>query len=282
MQEARLIDIPYTDLHPTIRALSDGGMDAALARAVRQSDGGQRAVRAMRAELLGDGTQAAQATDRKLELVHGLWTPPAEQLVQVRRWNDLFGWGFKPDAFTALEQSVPVPSELRLTATTIEICLPKGNGMNPVQRTFEELWRITAMRQDCHYRWDELRSDRKHLKLLDGIEHEPGIKWVSDDMDANWEKSVGMYPQAVRGPRVSPHASILSAAALHPGWIRSMDGVNIPYVWIAGYMVTLDGDSAWSLVPVLFFNRDYRKVRLYADSAHDRHRDCAVPSRRES
>lgn len=222
--------------------------------------------------------QAAQVIDRKIELVHGLWTPPAEQIVQVRRWNDLFGWGFKPEAFVALEQLIPAPSESRLTATTIEICLPKGNGMNPVQRTVEELWRIAAMRQDRHYRWDALRSDSEHLKLLDGIEHTPGLRWVRDDMGANWEKSVGMYPLDVRGPRISPHASILSAAALHPAWVQAMDEINIPHVWISGYMVTVFGSSAWGGVPYLGFFRGDREVFLNADGAGSRFRGYAVPS----
>lgn len=285
---ARLIDGKFSEGLDTVgRLIRVGEFDDALGAAIRKDGNAQRAVAAMRTALLGEGTQGAQATDRKLELVHGLWTPPAEQIVQVRRWNDLFGWGFKPEQFTALEQSIPEPVDpdrldLRLTATTIEICLPKGAGMNPVQRTFEELWRIAAMRQDRHYRWDKLRSDRKHLKLLDGIEHKPGIKWVRDDMGANWEKSVGMYPQDVRDPRISPHASILSAAALHPGWVQSMDEVNIPYVWIAGYMVMLDGDGEWSYVPILGFSRGARKVGLYAYSDGNRLRYYAVPSRRES
>lgn len=282
--QARLIDGKFSEGWDTVgRLIRVGDFDDALGAAIRKDGNAERAVAAMRTELLGgSGSQAVLNVDRRIELVHGLWTPPTEQIVQVRRWNELFGWGFKPDAFTALEQSIPTPSESRLTATTIEICLPKGADMNPIQRTFEELWRITAMRQDRHYRWDELHSDPKHLKLLDGIEHKPGLRWVRDDMGANWEKAAGMYPKDCRGPRISPHASILSAAALHPGWVQSMDGVNVPFVWIPGYMVTVDGYGGWCLVPILFFDRGDRGVFLRALGAGDRGRCYAVPSRRES
>lgn len=54
--KACLDELLYTELHPTIRALSDGGFDKELADLVRKPGNAAKAVEAMRRELIGSTT----------------------------------------------------------------------------------------------------------------------------------------------------------------------------------------------------------------------------------
>lgn len=132
-----------------------------------------------------------------------------------------------------------------------------------------------------NWRWLEIKSDLKHLRLLAGIKHQRGLKWRVINLAANWDCEDGIRPIDVRSSAKSPHSAILWAAAYFPAWVAAMDGVNVAGVWIPGYEIRESDGRAWSLVPFLFFDRDAREVVLNADSRGDSDRDCAVPEFRE-
>lgn len=201
---------------------------------------------------------------------------PSDQLALVRQRNKERGWGFTEDDFTSLREDVPAWPEEKLCAVVLDVSL------DTIQRTFEQGWHFTAKAQEelgaGKWRWDEIKSDSKHLRFLQGIEFQPNtLQWRVVDLGANWDKKNGIRPKDVRNPKNSPHSAILWAASYFPKWIQAMDGVNIPYVWIPGYELTIPVYGPWSNVPCLFWHRGTRKVRLYARSSGNADPFWAVP-----
>lgn len=184
------------------------------------------------------------------------------QLANVRNWNQMRGWGFTDADFDAVDLTPGDHSGL--VVDVIVVYLPDQGKTSGIQRTFEELWDIASSIQPGKWRYDSLKSDKKHLRLLDGIEHTPGIRRVTLDLGANWDTTNGIRPIDVRGTD-SVHAEVLAAAAHFPDWIQAMDGERVPYVWMPGYQVTIPGHEAWRGLPYLYWGSAGRKVGLCAD-----------------
>lgn len=208
-------------------------------------------------------------------LINGMFISPHAQLALARKRNDECGWGFAGKEFAALEKAIPAWPEGRLSAIILDVSL------DSVSETFEEAWRFAASVQPAHWRWDSLKSDAEHLRVLDGIKHRLGLRWVVVDLGANWDKTNGIRPQDVRNPQTSPHSAILWAASYFPKWVQAMDGKNIPYVWLPGHQVTIPGGGAWADVPSLSWFGVFRRVELGADDASGRSGGWAVPVSRE-
>lgn len=214
-------------------------------------------------------------------LVHGLFIPPDKQIARVRELRNERGWDF-PDAYLAeAEKSIPTwPDDDRLVVVTLVPYLDdERNGRKGVERTFCELWAVTAKEQNGSWRWDGYdKAGPNRLQLLQGIEHRPGLRWEVIDLGCQRDRK----PMDVRHPKKSPHAGILATAALHPEWVKAMDGENVPYVWIPGYEVNVSDGKPWRSVPHLHFSRVTREVRLYYYWYDYRHYSLwAVPSFRE-
>ncbi len=212
------------------------------------------------------------------------YVSPAEQLANVRRWNEERSWGFSDSDFP---NDIPdfMPSQ-PLEVLVLSVYLPdQGNGRNQVPgyiRTADELWQIVRSRQPNWWQWDALHLDAEHLRLLPGTEdsHTPGIRWALLDLGAHWNAKDGVRPRDVRGAD-SAHAEILAAAAHFPDWVQAMDGEKVPYVWLPGYQVTIPGYDAWTNVPILYWYRRHRKVGLGASWDDDHYWYYALPVRRE-
>jgi hypothetical protein len=224
-------------------------------------------------EFFQEQLQAAEAlavpvVDRGEHLVHGLFLLPTKQLARVREWNKEFGWGISDEAFAEAEKFVPAWPEEKLVAVVLvpyladkkeqkgedEIVVTTG-----LERTFHELWMRVKSEQDMSWCWDgydKAGSDR--LRLHKGIEHTVGLRWEVIDLGCNRNK----MPMDVRNSKLSPSAGILAAAALHPQWVKSMDGDKVPYVWIPGYEVQVPDGKPWASAPRLDFDRGARGVQL--------------------
>jgi hypothetical protein len=111
----------------------------------------------------------------------------------------------------------------------------------------------------------------ERMRLLEGVEHQPGLQVELIDLGANRDKKNGIAPESMCDPQTSPHAGILAAAAEDPEWIHQMDGVNVPYVWIPGYKLGVQN------VPYLRFLRQDRTLYLYAELRGLPRRRWAVP-----
>lgn len=193
------------------------------------------------------------------DLIHSMFVSPQTQLANVRSWNLERGWDFIEAHFVqaaAELEALTWPSD-RLT---VLVLVPY---LDTVQRTFEELWAVASAAQPNNWRWDELKSDAEHLRLLEGIEHVPGLRWEVIDLGANWDPREGIRPVDVRAAN-SAHAGVLAAAGHFPKWVQAMDGTKVPYVWLPGYQVTIPGSEAWRYVPCLSWDRGDREVDLGA------------------
>lgn len=220
--------------------------------------------------------------DRPVSQQPGWFVSPAEQLANVRRWNEERGWGFADSDFPVVIPDF-TPSQT-LEVLVLAVYLPdEGKGRKQVPgyvRTANELWQIAREGQPNWWQWDELKLDADHLRLLDGVTHTPGIRWVALDLGAHWNAKDGVRPRDVRGEN-SAHAEILAAAAHFPQWVQAMDGEKVPYAWLPGYQVTIPGDEAWTDVPILDWDRISRGAYLSADWDVDRDWRYAVPVVRE-
>ncbi len=200
----------------------------------------------------------------RFTLVHGLFTKPEQQIVRMREWNKQFGWGISDATFSEAERSIPNWPEEKLVAVVLVPYLADKKCedetiMSGVERTFHELWARAKSEQDANWRWDGYdKADSDRLRLLKGVEHEVGLRWEVIDLGCQRKKK----PCDVRSAKSSPNAGILAAAALHPQWVKSMDGDKVPYVWLPGYEINVPDEEPWADVAHLLFDRDERKIGL--------------------
>ncbi len=214
----------------------------------------------------------------------GLFVSPEQQVENLRRWNDQYGWGFTEEDFESLPDAPDSPGGLiavvlvpYLGTGTVRSSSIDISEIGGVQRTFDALWQVAGSQQPNAWRWDGMKSDKEHLRLLEGIEHPTGLRWEVIDLGANR----GTASADVRTADDSPHAGILAAAAHHPQWVQAMDGDKVPYVDLPGYQVTVDGDEPWRYVPYLGWARIYRGVGLGARWDDYRRPSDGVPVIRE-
>ncbi len=206
-----------------------------------------------------------------------MFISPAEQFELVRQRNAKRGWGFTDEDFSCLGEPPAWPDD-DLYAVVLEVSL------DSIQQTFEEAWLWAAEAQRDyrrHRRWPELSSDERGLRLLVGIEHKRGLRWRVVDLGANWDKKDGIAPRNVRDPKRSPHSAILWAAALFPAWVRAIDGVNVPNVWIPGYEASVSDHMPWTEVPRLQVSFGNGEVSLDTHSRGSCFGGLAVPEFRE-
>jgi hypothetical protein len=198
------------------------------------------------------------------QLANDLFTPIEAQIARIRELNLERGWGFMDEDFEEAEQSAPAWPDDKLVAVTLVPYLPGADDMSGIERTFQQLWQAAATAQDASFRWDGYdKAGPDVLRLLKGIKHpakdKPVLRWEVIDLGCNRNRK----PVDVRNPETSPHAGIFASAALHPEWIKAMDGKNVPYVWAPGYQVHISGENPWQGVPLMGFDRRDRKVELY-------------------
>jgi hypothetical protein len=201
---------------------------------------------------------------------------PEAQIARVRELNLERGWGLGDACFLEAERSIPKwPEDKLVVVTLVPYLNDDKDGRQGVERTFHELWKVAASQQHASWRWsgyDKAGPDR--LRLLQGIEHKPGLRWEVIDL-GRWR---GEKPCDVRHPDTSPHAGILASAMLHHEWVKVMDGENVPYVWLPGYEVNVSDEDPWAHVPVLYFDRDDRRIELHCDWYGNHCSRWAVPS----
>jgi hypothetical protein len=183
-------------------------------------------------------------------------------------------WTFSDEQLQQLREAMPTLHKNSLTSVlTLDIWL------GDLPTTFEELW---SWNKDVHaktWRYDGLKSDKRHLRLLDSkcYGNQPSAKWVVLDVTANR----GQAPKDVREPANSPAFAVLAAAVLHPEWPKAINYDTIPGVWLPGLEATVPGWDAWRYVPILHWYEFDHGLDLRAYWDDYRYSDYAVPVFRE-
>jgi len=263
---ANLFTLGFGKVSDLMGKLAEAGLTAEMAEEVRKNPA------------LAEAIVKALKSKSTFTFVHGLFVKPEAQIKKVREWNGRFVWGLPEEAFVAAEKSVPEWPETQLVAVVLVPYLYDKTDDNEsvtsgLERTFHELWKCAMSRQKTSWRWDGYRkAGPDRLRLLKGIEHKFGLRWEVIDLGSLRNKK----PCDVRSAESSPHAGILAAAALHPRWVKSMDGDKVPFVWMPGYEVSVPGMEPWKATPRL--SGCGSKVDLGCNSGIDGSLPWAVPS----
>ena len=204
---------------------------------------------------------------------------PAQQIEKVSAFLELHGGGqegFRPSDIPATPNFTP---RNETEGLLLAVYLPDKGRVKGFRRTFDAWWEfIVPPTGLTKWRWEELKSDSKHLRLTEGIEYKPGIRWVFFDPNAYQGKSPkeAFTLSALDGETLA-HTEVLMAAAMFPGWVSSWDGGKSPYPNLSGLQFNWGSD--WSYVPCL--NRDGSGLLLSAGGDDDAYSHWSSPVVRE-
>ena len=183
---------------------------------------------------------------------------PTEQMVNVLKWSEEFGWGMDEGHFSELSSEPPTWPSGELSAVVLAVYL------DTVEATYNALWQVIN-RNLCGRKpaiFPFRNSGPGKVELAGGQSH-PGrcLRWEVISFGKNrFDKHT--KPADARDER-SPHAAILSAAAHFPEWLIAMDGDKVPFVWLHGYKVRLGNDQPWpQRVPRLGWDSNHIDLSL--------------------
>ena len=253
--------------HELLLALEKAGIVSNEAQAVITSKKNQLAE-GMLAWLREQLTPSTSSTP-------GLFSTPQEVLSRFVYYAiHQAGWDFGSGWLEQLEDQMPVNHVSNLNhLLTLDIWL------GDLPTTFEALASWIEYEQlqagNGYWRWDELKSDTKHLRLLDPERYgtAPSVRWVELDMLANR----GSSPKEVRDPKKSAGLQVLSGFAVHPAYPPAINYETIPGAWAASLQAAIPGVRAWTSVPILDWLRTNRRVILLASWDDRRGSSFAVP-----
>lgn len=199
-----------------------------------------------------------------------MFTSPQEQLEIIKIMNFDKKWGFTDAHFKKVER-LPIQPTGELQTTVL---VPY---FGTVQKTFDTLWDSVEVEGHTKWRWSELQKVRLHK----GKHPKKQLKWVTLDFGVNWDKTKGKSVEEVR--KEDPNLAgveVLAAALVHPGWVLSIDGEEVPHADLGG----LDAhyNASWSYCPYFYRLVVARQLELRAYWAAFRHRYFSAPRVREA
>ena len=156
-----------------------------------------------------------------------------------------------------------------------------------LEETVEMWWRVYFCEQPKNWRWDELKLDSEHLRLLTSNvrQYEPGIHRVRINLVAHWEPENGRTLEEVRDQakgtdEILAQLEVLSVYGIHLELLCEQDGENLPYSDMTGTDVTVPGGSRPYALCVFWRPAD-RGAGLGARSVGRRGSSWAAPILRE-
>ena len=203
--------------------------------------------------------------------------PVADQLANVRRWNEERGWGFTDADFDAVD-TTPVVHDKPLVVDVVAVFLPEKDGVDGVRRTFEELWAVASEGVPENWSWRQHLEGPRPVKLLPGGKHVPGIRRVTIDL------ARGLGPGR-RGPGHRDPGPPLGVGR-DPGRGRPLPRVDAghggraacPSSTSAATSSSHPENEAWRHVPCLSWNEFLGRVNLMDHWADHHQRRWAVPA----
>lgn len=175
-----------------------------------------------------------------------MFISPAEQIKNIKTWNEQYKWGFTPDDFKAID-NIRGAMGMPYDKLTTPVLVPY---LATTQATVDALLQVIRDTHKKHYISDSLKG----VTLAYGA-HEPGLTWEVIDFDTNRNTA----PANIGSD--GAHAGVLAAACHFPDWLKSMDGDKVPFVDLPGYRVTVPGVS----VPYAPFIDGYSDGSVFVD-----------------
>jgi len=225
-KSARLIDVPFRELGPMITLLSQNGLDADLAAALRTDDGAKRAVAALKREL------ASAPELGKSGLIDGTFTWPVDQLRQFEAWqqNEFAWWGFSHTDFSEAKRRMPIAFMRETGSMVAPVLVPYIDDWLAMTNS---LWTLIQRQFPGERGCNWMTRDRMKLQSS-GTYQGVGLRWEFIDLAAG----KGANPLTADARRY-PFLATMAAAALHPAWARKLlwsDGG----VWLHGLRLCED------------------------------------------
>lgn len=210
---------------------------------------------------------------------------PWDQLDNMMRWNAERGWGFAesdfpspPEKFYAINQH-----DVLVLVAYLPDKVEHGMLVPGYVRTFNEYCQIIKAEQpDAGLHKSDVAVDS--FRLLAGTEqrHEPGIRWMVVNLQANPDTS----PARIRSAD-SANAELLAVFAQMPVYVRAQNWFNPrKRLWMAGYQVTKSWTNlgVWTAVPNMFCMKmfDDDQFSIHEDGEDDHSRDTFAPTVRHT
>lgn len=178
------------------------------------------------------------------KLYHGRFTPPEQQVANLRLWNATAGHYFSDDQIETALAEIPEFDWLQ-PLVPLTLCWT----MNTPWQTISA--KIAIMR-NVYGRDKVILSDYlqelygENIKLVEKApEFAPNrIWWEVIDLSANRNKA----PDQV-DPATAAGIQVFDAACQHPVYIRQHDGRNIPCLDVPGLRVNVPGYGPWTNSP---------------------------------
>jgi hypothetical protein len=193
---------------------------------------------------------------------------PERQIEKASVFLDLYGGGQEGFLPSDIPAAPSFTSRTKTEVLLLTVMLPDKGRVKGLQRTFDAWWDFIVPPVGLtKWRWEELKSDSKHLRLASGIKYVPGIRWVAFDPNAYQGKSPkDALAQSVNDGTTLAHAEVLMAAAQFPGWVSSWNGGKSPYPNMSALQFYWDAD--WSSVVLYLYRLDgSRQLKLDASWA---------------
>jgi len=266
---ARIDTIGFNELAPTIRSLGDAGGTVDDADWLRKPGNASDTIAFIR-ERQGYATSRPGANP---------FAVPVETLIErLRQANQAQGWSIKRKDIDALAKTAPSLPEGRLAFLSFRIRF--GEGQKGVEQTanahIAEIIRVHG--EQGVWRWDYLRTDKKHLRLLVGNEtQKPALEWCVIDLDAHRKRQ---SITAVRGPKSIADEGLVLA------WLYANPRVDYKYnpgLFLAGYELNVPehDDEPWQFVPIVLRRLEDGEFYLFALWRSRDYSAGSVPSLRE-
>lgn len=220
---------------------------------------------------------------------YGRFASPAAQVVSMSIASQIHSYGFHQRDFTLLPPPPARPTHPD-EAVTLVARLPPAHNKSGIQRTIEaylhffkfgfiaNAGRLAIM--------PDLKFDAEHLVEIGEDEWKPGLSWERINVSAFWQQKAAYSPYLATLYHCSagygckmPGIAVLAAAAMHKDWFYSMDGVNVPHVWLPGLLLKIDGIDHRTLpyTPALSFRKQGHVLNFTASPSHFSHKEFSVP-----
>jgi hypothetical protein len=224
--------------------------------------------------------------DSRFDRYSGYLLSLEEQFARLRDFNQRFWDGrLSDELLDAASDLVSVPGGYTQCVDDLHILYvdfgsPKEN--------VELWWKVITGTQPNAWRWDELKTDKKHLRLAKNVhQYKSGIYRIRINLVAHWEPKDGrtiiqVRKQAAAGNETLAHAEVLAAYGLHDQLLQQQDGTNLPYADVPGFEVNIPGGRPWADCPYLRWSEVARGVDFSAYGVGHVYDDWSAPVLRES